>query len=67
VQELAEALLRVATKHAAGPIYQVYVEFGILQPGDEEGRTKVMKAVFEGMIEKSFEAASQHLQEKPNG
>lgn len=64
IESIGRVLLRVCAKHAAGPMTQVFRFVGLLEPGDQEGQDKILRAAFEGMITKAFEAAADHAQEK---
>jgi len=64
IEKVGNILLRVVTKHASGPLCQALELVGIIRPGDEEGRAKVLRAAFEGCITGSFEAAAGHYAEQ---
>lgn len=57
-------LLYVTTKHAAGPISQAFIFFGLVEKGDQVGLDKIMRAATEGLIEKAFMAAAEHAATK---
>lgn len=65
IEKIADILLRVVSKHAAGPLSQAFQLVGLLEPGDQEGLNKIMKAAFTGLIEGAFGAASEHASSKP--
>lgn len=59
-----DLLLYVTTKHASGPLAQAFVFIGLLEPGDQDGMNKVMRAAVEGLVRESFLAAATHAAEK---
>lgn len=63
-EAVANLLLRVCTKQAAGPLVQVFRFVGLIEPGDQEGQDKVMRATFEAMITAAFQAAADHYAAK---
>lgn len=61
---VANFLLYVVAKHAAGPLAQAFVYIGLLEAGDQEGTDKVMRAAFEGLIREALTAAAVHSAQK---
>lgn len=59
IDKIANILLAATAKHAVGPMAQVLQLVGLLQPGDEEGLNKMMRAVSEAVITAAFTTASE--------
>jgi hypothetical protein len=67
IERVGEVLLRVISKHGAGPICQVFEFVGILEKGDQAARDAIMKTASAACIQAAFEAAHAiHLEKLKN-
>lgn len=63
IERIGEVLLRVISKHGAGPMCQVFEFVGILDKDDQPARDVIMQAASAAAITAAFEAAhSIHLE-----
>jgi len=60
---IAQLLFFVAAKHAAGPLAQALALIGLLDPKDQVGLDKIMRAVSGAVVEAAFTAAGERALE----
>lgn len=64
IEKIANILLMVTAKHAAGPLCQALEMVGLIEKDDQEGKEKVIKAVTEAMVTSAFQTAADHTAAK---